>query len=68
VVLAAICWASQHWLLAQWAVQRFLPKLGLLLATVVAGALGFAACGLALGIEELHELLAILRRRLQHAH
>jgi putative peptidoglycan lipid II flippase len=68
VVLAAICWASQHWLLAQWAMQRFLPKLGLLLATIAAGALGFAVCGLALGIEELRELLAILRRRLQHAH
>ncbi|HEX4024131.1 MAG TPA: murein biosynthesis integral membrane protein MurJ [Steroidobacteraceae bacterium] len=67
VVLALICWAARHWLLAQWATQPFLPKLGLLCATIVAGLLGFVGCGLALRIEELQELSAALRRRLQRA-
>ncbi|MGH8254674.1 MAG: murein biosynthesis integral membrane protein MurJ, partial [Steroidobacteraceae bacterium] len=62
-LLALICWAGQHWLLAQWATQAFLPKAALLLATIVAGAAVFLGSGLALGIEELHELIAILRRR-----
>ena len=64
VVLALICASARHWLLAQWATQAFLPKAGLLLATIVAGAAGFLGSGLALRIEELQELIAILRRRL----
>jgi putative peptidoglycan lipid II flippase len=67
-VLALICWASQHWMLMHWATQPFLPKAAALLATVVVGALGFLGSGLVLGIEELHELIAILRRRLAHTH
>ncbi len=66
-VLALICWASQHWVLAHWATQAFLPKAALLLVTIVAGGLGFLGSGLALGIDELHELIAILRRRLARA-
>ncbi len=65
--LAAVCAASLHWLLSDWATQGFLPKLAALLATVIAGALVFGACGAALHIEELKELLAAVRRRLQRA-
>jgi putative peptidoglycan lipid II flippase len=65
--LAAVCWASQHWLLDQWATQAFIGKLGSLLLTVVVGALVFLGCGAALRIEELHALVATLRRRLRRA-
>jgi hypothetical protein len=52
-------------LLADWATQPFLSNLGALLGTVVVGALVFAGCGVALHIEELKELQAALKRRLQ---
>jgi putative peptidoglycan lipid II flippase len=63
--LGAVCAASSHWLLADWATQPFLSNLGALLGTVVVGALVFAGCGVALHIEELKELQAALKRRLQ---
>jgi putative peptidoglycan lipid II flippase len=63
--LVAVCAASSHWLLADWATQPFLSNLGALLGTVVVGALVFAGCGIALHIEELKELQAALKRRLQ---
>jgi len=65
--LVAVCAASSHWLLADWATQPFLINLGALLGTVVVGALVFAGCGVALHIEELKELQAALKRRLQRA-
>jgi putative peptidoglycan lipid II flippase len=65
--LVAVCAASSHWLLADWATQPFLSNLGALLGTVVVGALVFAGCGVALHIEELKELQAALKRRLQRA-
>jgi putative peptidoglycan lipid II flippase len=61
--LAAVCWASQHWLLDQWATQAFIGKLGSLLLTVVVGALVFLGCGAALRIEELHALRMAIERR-----
>src|ERR1700692_3915678 len=63
--LGAVCAASSHWLLADWATQPFLSNLGALLGTVVVGALVFAGCGVALHIDELKELQAALKRRLQ---
>jgi putative peptidoglycan lipid II flippase len=63
--LAAICWASGHWLLAEWATQAFVSKLVLLLLTVVVGVLVFLGCGAALRIEELSALIDALRRRLR---
>jgi putative peptidoglycan lipid II flippase len=62
--LAAICWASRHWLLADWATQAFIGKLGSLLLTVVAGVLVFLGCGAAMRIAELNGLIDVLRRRL----
>jgi putative peptidoglycan lipid II flippase len=67
LALAAVCWGADHTLLAHWPVQRFLPKAAALLATVVAGIAVFFACGLLLKVEELHELLGMLRRRLHAA-
>jgi putative peptidoglycan lipid II flippase len=65
--LFAVCAASSHWLLADWATQGFWSKLIALLGTVVAGALVFGACGAALHIEEIDTLRAALRRRLGRA-
>jgi putative peptidoglycan lipid II flippase len=65
--LGAVCAASSHWLLADWATQAFLSKLGALLATVIVGALIFAGCGLLLHIEEIKDLQAALRRRLRRS-
>jgi putative peptidoglycan lipid II flippase len=63
--LAAVCAASNHWLLDDWATQAFLRKAAALLATITAGGLAFAACGAALSIEELDELLGAVKRRLR---
>jgi putative peptidoglycan lipid II flippase len=63
--LVAVCAASSHWLLADWETQTFLSKLSALLGTVIVGALVFAACGAALHIEELKELIDALKRRLR---
>jgi putative peptidoglycan lipid II flippase len=66
-VLAAVCAASTHWLLADWATQAFLAKTAALLGTVIAGAVAFAVCGSALHIEELNELRGAIQRRLRRA-
>jgi putative peptidoglycan lipid II flippase len=63
--LAAVCAASTHWLLADWATQPFIIKAGALLGTVIIGGLVFAGCGVALRIEELTELIGMLKRRLR---
>jgi putative peptidoglycan lipid II flippase len=63
--LLALCAASSHWLLADWATQPLLGKSGALLATVVLGAAVFVGCGALLKIEELDELFGALKRRLR---
>jgi putative peptidoglycan lipid II flippase len=67
LALVALCLASSHWLLANWAIQPFWSRLGALLGTIVAGAAVFVACGAQLGIEELDELMGLVRRRLSRA-
>ena len=67
VVLGAVCAASSHWLLADWATQAFWSKAVALFGTVIAGGLAFAACGAWLGLEELDEALAAVKRRLRRA-
>jgi peptidoglycan biosynthesis protein MviN/MurJ (putative lipid II flippase) len=63
--LVAVCAASSHWLLQDWASQGFASKLAALSATVVVAALVFFGCGTALHIEELKELQAAIKRRLR---
>jgi putative peptidoglycan lipid II flippase len=63
--LAAVCFASTHWLLADWATQPFIPKALILLGTVTIGGLVFAGCGVGLRIEELNELIAMVKRRVR---
>ncbi len=66
-VLVAICWAGAHFLLADWATQPSWPKAGWLTATIVTGALAFLGCALALRIEELEQLRALLQRKLRRS-
>jgi len=63
--LAAVCAASTHWLLSDWATQTFPRKTAALFATITAGGLVFLGVGAALRIEELHELIGALKRRLR---
>jgi putative peptidoglycan lipid II flippase len=61
--LAAVCAASTHWLLADWATQPFWSKAAALFGTIFVGALVFAGGGVLLEIEELNELIAGVKRR-----
>jgi putative peptidoglycan lipid II flippase len=65
--MAAVCAASSRWLMADWATQAFLSKLGELLGTIIVSGLVFAGCGAALHIEEIKELQAAVTRRLRRA-
>jgi putative peptidoglycan lipid II flippase len=66
-VLAAVCAAASHWLLADWATQALWSKSVALFGTVVIGALVFAGCGVLLKIEELDAVVAAVNRRLKRA-
>ena len=63
--LVALCAVSSQWLLADWATAHFMGKFAVLIATVIAGMIAFAGCGLLLRIDELVDLLAALKRRLR---
>ncbi len=63
-VLAAICWAGMHFLLADWATQAFLPKLLSLFVVICVGAAAFFVCATALGVTELREITHAVKRRL----
>jgi putative peptidoglycan lipid II flippase len=63
--LAAVCAASNHWLLNDWPTQAFLPKVVSLLATVIVAGAVFAAAGVLLRIEELNDVIATITRRLR---
>jgi putative peptidoglycan lipid II flippase len=65
--LAAVCAASAHWVLAGWATQSFIVKAGALLGTMVVGGLVFAGLGALLRIEELNEIIGMVKRRLQRS-
>ncbi len=67
LLLAAVCWLGAHGWLADWAHMRFLPKLGGLLATILAAAAVFFGAALLLRIDDIDELAAAVRRRLSRA-
>jgi putative peptidoglycan lipid II flippase len=64
-VLFAVCWAGAHFLLADWAVQPFWPKCLALLLVIAIAAAAFFLCASALGIGEVNDIVAALRRRLR---
>jgi putative peptidoglycan lipid II flippase len=63
--LAAVCAASDRWLLAHWATQALWSKGLELLVTVVAAGGAFVVCAAALRVEELTGLLTAVARRLR---
>jgi putative peptidoglycan lipid II flippase len=65
LVLWALAWGGSRWLLEDWAVQAFWPKCASLLLVIGVAAAGFAVCANALGITEVHEIVAAVRRRLR---
>jgi putative peptidoglycan lipid II flippase len=66
-VLALLCWAGTHFLLADWATQHFWSKLGALAIVIAAGAVAFFLCASALGITELRKITQAVKRRLRRA-
>jgi putative peptidoglycan lipid II flippase len=64
-VLAGICWWGNQWLLADWAVQHFWPKLGDLTLVIAAAMAGFAGCAFVLKVPEMHALTDAVLRRLK---
>jgi putative peptidoglycan lipid II flippase len=63
--LAAVCGASDRWLLGDWATQALWRKALALFCTIVAAGGVYAACAALLKIEELTSVIAALRRRLR---
>ncbi len=62
--LGLVCAASMHWLLSDWMTQSLVHKTCALFATIGGGGLAFVGAGLALRIEELNELISMVKRRL----
>ncbi|HEY1492715.1 MAG TPA: lipid II flippase MurJ, partial [Steroidobacteraceae bacterium] len=67
LVLLALAWGGGHWLLADWATQGFWPKCASLALVIGVAAAGFVACANALGITEVHEIVAAVRRRVRRS-
>jgi putative peptidoglycan lipid II flippase len=65
LALLAIAWAGSHYLLADWATQSFWPKCLSLVAVIALSAAAFFLCANALGIREVHDIVAAVRRRLR---
>jgi putative peptidoglycan lipid II flippase len=63
--LAAVCAASNRWLLADWATQAFWSKALALGATVGAAGAVFVLCAALLRVEELTAVLRAVARRLR---
>jgi putative peptidoglycan lipid II flippase len=64
VALGAVCWAGEHWLLAQWQVQATASKALGLLATIAFATTAFFAVAALLRIPEVTEVVALVRRKL----
>jgi putative peptidoglycan lipid II flippase len=65
IALALTCWAGSHWLLADWATMHFLPKFAYLMLTIAAAAGVYLGVVLLLGVEDVDDIAAAVRRRLR---
>jgi putative peptidoglycan lipid II flippase len=66
-VMAAVCLASTHWLLPDWAARDFWLRLTWLLVTIGVALALFAASATLLKVSELTAITAAFRRRLGRA-
>jgi putative peptidoglycan lipid II flippase len=64
LLLAGICWAGLHSLLASWATQALAPKAVALALVIAVAAAAFFFSATALGITELREVTHAVKRRL----
>ena len=62
-VLALVCWAANHWWLDHWSDMRLVQKLIGLLSAIAAGAGMFFATAFVLGVNEVRDLLGLVRRK-----
>ncbi len=67
LALVAVCWLGEHYVLADWPTQAFMPKLAWLLATITVAALAFLGCTLLLRVDEVDHLRAIVSRKLRRS-
>ena len=65
LLLATICWLANHFYLDSWEQLRFLRKACALFATIIAGAAIFFGAAYLLGLNEVRELVDLVRRRLR---
>jgi putative peptidoglycan lipid II flippase len=63
-VLAVVCWAGQHWVLAGWTHESFLLRTLLLMGIITVAAAAFFSVALLLRIEELDDVAALAKRKL----
>jgi len=63
-ILALVCWAGNHWVLAGWSHQGFLVRVALLFVTISAAATVFFAVAFLLRMEELDDVAALAKRKL----
>jgi putative peptidoglycan lipid II flippase len=62
--LAAVCWAAQTWVLGGWKHWNVMLKIAALFGTIGAAGVAYFFVALALRIEELDEVTALVRRKL----
>jgi putative peptidoglycan lipid II flippase len=67
LALAAVCAASDRWLLADWATQTLWSKALWLLGTILAAGGVYVVCAALLEVQELTSVFAALRRRLRRS-
>ena len=65
LLLAGVCLAGKHWLLADWAVQPFSHKLAMLALTIAIAGGAFAVAALLFRVRELDSIAAAIKRRLK---
>jgi putative peptidoglycan lipid II flippase len=64
-VLAAVCWLGDHYLLADWPTQAFVPKCFYLFSTIGVAGVAFVVVASALKIPELNDIIGAFQRRLR---
>ena len=64
-LLGLVCWAGEHWLLADWARLGFPLQCAYLFAVIAVGGAVFFATALVLQIEELDDLKALVKKKLR---
>src|SRR4051812_2665198 len=63
-LLAAICWAANHWFLGAWEQMRLVKKICALFATIAIAATTFFGAAFLLRVREVREVFALVRRKL----